>query len=223
MLIETQDIAQKNGLKTQPHSSMAPTQNAAKSQQNAGLIAGTLVETAVGWRRVELLRVGDHVQTYDGGLRQLRQVGRAYFGAADGAYPLGGVLHVPSGALDNCDDLLLMPDQMLLIKSQLVADLLGQLSVLIPATALEGFRGISCQAPRGLIEAVTLGFDDEEVVYANSGLLAHCSIKQSDFFTTLDHGRATALMSLLGKNRDVLDQAIATLNMVEPELLAAAA
>lgn len=223
MLIETNQTTQELNLKTETLTSQSITDTATRAQQNTGLIAGTLVETATGWRRVEMLRVGDHVQTYDGGLRQLRQIDRAYYGVADGVYPLQGVLHVPAGALDNCADLLVMPDQKLLVRSQLVTDLLGQLAVLIPATALEGFRGITCQAPKTLIEAVTLGFEDEEVVYANSGLLMHCAPKASGFFIELDHGRAVALLSLMGKHRDVLDQAIVSLNITEPALLAAAA
>lgn len=235
MLIETQANATKNTTenahttgqeatgKTQTSFAQITTPNAAKPQQDAGLIAGTLVETATGWRPVEMLRVGDHVQTYDGGLRQLRQIDRAYYGVADGAYPLQGILHVPAGALDNCDDVVVMPEQMLLIESQVAADLLGELSVLIPASALVGFRGITRHAPKGLIEAVTLNFEDEEVVYANSGLLVHCATKASGFFTELDHGRAAALLTLLGKRPEVLQQAIACLNITEPALLAAAA
>lgn len=223
MLIETQ----KTELNIQTTPNRIATENDSIPQQNAGLIAGTLVETAVGWRPVELLRVGDHVQTYDGGLRQLRHIERGYYGATAGAYPLEQILHVPSGALDNCDDLMLMPQQMLLIESKLVAELLGELSVLIPAAALDGFRGISQAPPRGLIEAVSLGFDDEEVIYANSGLLAYCGHSGGDagpgFFTALDHGRAKALVSLLDKSRDVLDLAISTLKMRAPDLLSDAA
>lgn len=219
MLIETQTTAPK----TETLFTVATTAINTKPQRNAGLVAGTLVETAVGWRRVELLRVGDHVQTFDGGLRQLRRVERSYYGADHGGYALEEVLHVPGGALDNCDDLFVMPDQMLMITSEVAADLLGTPSVLIPATALIGYRGITRQFPQGLVEAITLGFDDEELIYANSGLLAHCAAgATSDFFTTLDHGRAKALISLMGKNRDVLDQAIETLHRNEPELLAAA-
>ncbi len=219
MLIETQNTA----LKTETLSTVTATTVNTKPQRNAGLVAGTLVETAVGWRQVELLRVGDHVQTFDGGLRQLRRVERSYYGSDHGGYALAEVLHVPGGALDNCEDMFVMPDQMLMITSEVAADLLGTPSVLVPATALIGYRGITQQQPQGLIEAITLGFDDEEVIYANSGLLAHCATgAKSDFFTTLDHGRAKALISLMGKNRDVLDQAIETLHRNEPELLAAA-
>lgn len=219
MQIETQNTA----LKTKPVANVITTAAKVKPQRDAGLIAGTLVETAVGWRRAELLRVGDHVQTYDGGLRQLRRVERSYYGAAQGGYGLESILHVPGGAFDNCEDVFVMPEQMLMISSQVAADLLGTPSVLLPASALAGYRGVRQVLPKTLIEAITLGFDDEEVIYANSGLLAHCATGAgSDFFTVLDHGRAVALVSLLGKTRGVLDQAIATLNRNEPELLKAA-
>lgn len=222
MLNETQNTA----LKTKPVANVITTATNTKPQRDAGLIAGTLIETAAGWRRAELLRVGDHVQTYDGGLRQLRRVERTYYGAAQGGFALEAILQVPGGALDNCEEMFVMPDQMLMISSQVAADLLGTPSVLLPASALAGYRGITRVLPKGLIEAITLGFDDEEVIYANSGLLAHCATgaagAATDFFTTLDHGRGVALVSLLGKNSDVLDQAIATLHRNEPELLKAA-
>ena len=219
MLNEIQNTA----LKTAPQSTVVTTAFNTRPQHNAGLIAGTLIETAVGWRRVELLRVGDHVQTFDGGLRQLRRIERSYYGADHGGYTLEETVHVPGGALDNCEQISVMPEQMLLVTSEVAAELLGTPSVLVPAAALLGYRGITRQKSNRLIEAITLGFDDEEVIYANSGLLAHCGAGQgSDFFTTLDFGRAKALVSLMGKSRSVLDQAIETLQRNEPDLLAAA-
>ncbi len=223
MLTETQNT----DLKTAPVTNMITTAVDVKPQRDAGLIAGTMVETAAGWRRVELLRVGDRVHTYDGDLRQLRRVERAYYGAAHGGYGLEEILHVPGGVLDNCEDLFVMPEQMLMIESQLAAELLGTPAVLIPATALAGYCGITRRQPEGLIETISLGFDDEEVVFANSGLLAHCAAKGavatgSEFFTTLDNEQAKALVYLMGKNRNVLDQAISTLTRNEPSLLAAA-
>jgi len=219
MLIETQNTT----LKTETQATVTPLATDIKPSCAAGLIAGTLVETAVGWRRVELLRVGDHVHTYDGGLRQLRRVDRAYYGADHGGYGLEQTLHVPGGAMDNCEDMFVMPDQLLMIESEVAAKLLGAFSVLLPASALVGYRGITRQPQQDLVEAITLTFDDEEVIYANSGLLAHCAKgPQSEFFTTLDHGRAKALVSLLGRDTDVLDQAIAVFNKDTPDLLVAA-
>lgn len=186
------------------------TREQKKPLRDAGLVAGTLVETAAGWRPVELLRVGDHVQTLDGGLRQVKHVGRSYYGADQGGYVLDHVLHVPGGAIGNCDAMVLMPEQMLMIESRIADDLLGTPLVLLPALALSGYRGIRRVRAEGLIEAVTLGFESEEIVYANTGVLLHCAAKPvSGFFTVLDHERGRALVSLLDRDARVLDIAMA--------------
>ena len=199
-----------------------PAATQAKPQRDAGLIAGTLVETAMGWRPIELLRVGDRVQTYDGGLRQVRRIERAYYGANQGGYDLNDVMHVPGGALNNCAALFVMPDQHLLIESKVAADILGTPAVLLPAIALDRYRGITRQSPQGLVEAITLGFADEEVVYANTGVLAHCGHDLgSGYFTVLDQTRAVAMVSLLDRDPQILDQAVAAINHSEPTLLAA--
>lgn len=223
MLIETQNT----DLKTATATNMITTAVDAKPQNDAGLIAGTLVETAAGWRRVELLRAGDRVHTYDGGLRQLRRVERAYYGAENGGYELEQILHVPGGVLDNCEALFLMPEQFLMIESQIAQELLGTLAVLIPGSALLGFQGITAHQPEGLLEAISLGFDDEEVVFANSGMLTHCASKGavasgSEFFKTLDHWQAKALIHLMGKNSDTLDQAMTKFKQTERAALTAA-
>lgn len=210
MLFETQ----KTDLKTAIATNKVTTAVDAKPQYDAGLIAGTMVETAAGWRRVEMLRVGDRVHTYDGGLRPLRRVERAYYGAENGAYELEQVLHVPGGALDNCEALLLMPKQVLMIESQVAQELLGTLAVLVPTSALQGFRGITARQPEGLIEAISLGFGDEEVVFANSGMLAYCASQTvaasgSEFFKTLDHWQAKALVHLMDTSQNGLDLALA--------------
>ena len=46
-------------------------QNCAPSPVTTGLVAGTLVETKAGWQKVETLRLGDFVQTLDGGLARV--------------------------------------------------------------------------------------------------------------------------------------------------------
>lgn len=218
MLMETHNASNKTGTL----GNGTTTQITPRPGRDAGLISGTRVETAAGWRPVELLRVGDQVQTLDGGLRQVRRVERAYYGTDHGGYVLDRVMRVPGGAIGNCDAMFLMPEQHLMIESRVAEDLLGTPMVLLPASALEGYRGISGMAAGALIEAITLGFDDEEIVYANSGVLMQCSATVgSEFFTALDHGRGKALVSLLGRDARVLEQAIAKMNAETPEMLAA--
>ena len=85
---------------------------------STGLIAGTLVESATGWTPVENLRIGDAVQSYDGGLARVVGLDREWITASLSAY----VLHLPGGALDNCSDLILLPGQNLLVDTLNDAD-----------------------------------------------------------------------------------------------------
>ena len=78
----------------------------------------------------------------------------------------------------------------------------------MPASALEGHCGIRRVMPVDLIEVVTLHFDEEEVVYANSGAMVHCRPVQrkagedpgpgpSAFFPVLDEEGARGLIALM--------------------------
>ncbi len=205
MLIQTQTAP----LKAQNSNAATLALSGSSPQPDAGLIAGTLVETENGWQPIELLRAGQYVQTFDGGLRQVRQIERSYYGAAHGGFAIDGVVFIPGGALGNCDDLFAMPEQYLMIESRLAEELLGTPVVLLPASAFVGFYDVEWQHPQGVIEAVTLRFDQEELVYANSGVLLHCPKDAgSDFFTVLDHWRAKALLGLMGSNPWALQEAM---------------
>jgi len=218
MLIETTYAP----LKEKTTNAATPVAPNLKPQPDSGIISGSLVETQTGWRPVELLRAGDLVQTFDGGLRQVQGVERAYYGAAHGGFSIDGVIFIPGGALGNCEALFVMPEQHLMIQSDLAAELLGTPTVLLPASALVGFYGIDWKQPAGVIEAITLGFEQEEVVYANSGVLLHCPTRTgSDFFTSLDHWRAKALLSLMQRDAGLLDEAIGIIARDEPHILAA--
>lgn len=163
----------------------------------SGLVAGTLVEGARGWVSIEDLRIGDGVQSYDGGLARVVGLNRDWISTAVGDY----VLHLPGGALDNCSDLMLLPGQNLLVDTLGDADLPDDLAVLIPAAALEGLFGTTRVRTKKPVEVITPRFADDEVVFANSGTLLHCpGIRQiagqpaSEFFTQLDLAQARAFL-----------------------------
>ncbi len=134
-----------------------------------GLIAGTQLETAAGWRPVEKLMRGDKVYTYDGGLRAINRLDRSFVDAAEVA-PEGLVL-IPGGVLSNSDDLLVLPEQKLLIETTA----LGGVAALFRAADLIGQDGIHRVRSTSHIQVVRPVFDDEEVLWANSGLLFHCA------------------------------------------------
>jgi len=175
-----------------------------------GLIAGTRVETAEGWKIVETIRTGERVHTYDGGLKAVKRIERTVYGAdVQDAFP-EGLLMVPGGALDNCDAFYLLPEQHVLLESAIAEEVLGNATTLVPAAALENYRGITRVLPVDLIEVVTLLFDDEEVVYANTGTMMHCAphkaagaamrgTMRSAFFNVLGLEQARAMIELMAE------------------------
>ncbi|MFV0359782.1 Hint domain-containing protein [Tropicimonas sp.] len=164
-----------------------------------GILAGTMVETGRGWSPVEDVLPGTMVQTFDGGSRAVRRVCHRPL-----EHLLGqgmNIVHVPAGALDNCSDLELLAEQRVLLDLAEADSAFGAPLVLVPAGALDGWRGIRCRESMQPMTAVSLIFDDEEVVFANTGVLMHCptaeltgSARISDFFTPLDFGPCRHLL-----------------------------
>lgn len=163
-----------------------------------GMVAGTLLETQHGWYPVEQLNVGDRVATIDGGMARIVATRHDFAEPVSLGNPSVGFLHVPGGALENCAVLMLPVDQYVGIESAEAEKLLGEPAVLIPATALEGYRGISRCFPEERVEVINLQFEDEEIVFANTGVQIYCgSGMDSDYFTRLDLKRARSLLQLM--------------------------
>ena len=165
----------------------------------SGILEGTRVEAADGWRPVESLTRGDAVYTFDGGLKEITAIHR------EELRPVR-VLNVPGGALENCADLLLLPGQYMAIEDARAEALFGSPLTLIPAAALAGYRGIEWEnAKARRLEVVTLEFEEEELVWGNSGMLFHCPDARqfgaprlvSGFFTMLDMADARRMVALL--------------------------
>ena len=156
----------------------------------SGLTAGTLLETAQGWRAVETLAAGDRVQTLDGGLGEILRLERRLLSPeAETA-----LVHVPGGSLDACSDVFLLPGQHVLLDTLNDPSLGGAPFALLAARALIGMTGLHRHHHPKPLEVLTLMFADEEVVYANAGLLLHCpglidgatSFPENSFFPRLD-------------------------------------
>ncbi|MFD0979719.1 Hint domain-containing protein [Tropicimonas aquimaris] len=143
-----------------------------KPETAHAILAETLVETSMGWRPVEELRAGDMVHTFDGGLRCLASVARA---PVTSERPLG-LIHVPGGTLNTCLGLALLPGTRLLLDlpELTLPDQAAGGPVLVPAGALVGWRGVTMRRARAGALAVALRFEEEEVVFANTGALIHC-------------------------------------------------
>jgi hypothetical protein len=173
-----------------------------------GLIAGTQVATQFGWRDVATVAVGDQVLTFDGGMQTVSAVSRKMLATGGEFAPAEAwPLFIPAEALGNRDDMILLPQQSVMIEADAAEEVFGDPFAMIPALALEGFRGIVRVPPADQIELITLAFSQDEIVFANSGALMFCP-KSFDIFDfglsvystlTLDAARAlVAVMELDG-------------------------
>src|SRR5690606_31657325 len=116
--------------------------------QACGMVAGTQGATPLGWRRGEAIPAGDTVMTFDGVLQVVTKVTRGELWPHDTPcpheyWPLEG----PEGALGNAQAMLLLPEQSVVIESEVAEVLYGDAFALIPASALDGFRGIARVEP----------------------------------------------------------------------------
>lgn len=140
-----------------------------------GFPSATHVVSNLGWRRVDDLRVGDKVLTFDNGMRPIVELQRETLMTTGAPMPQSQwPLLVPAGAMSNRRSLRVLPDQGIFIESDLVSDAQGDPYAIIPASALIGYRGIEPVRPDAALTINTLSFAQDEVVYAEGGMLAFC-------------------------------------------------
>lgn len=136
-----------------------------------GIMTTTRIATPDGWRPAGALQAGAEVLTFDGGAQVVRQALVLPMGDAPSAlWPL----RVPPWALDNREDVVLLPEQKILIEADAAEELYGDPFALIPAQALDGWRGIARCRPPGNSAVMQLTFGAPQVLYASRGLLLSC-------------------------------------------------
>ncbi|KIC17706.1 Hint domain-containing protein [Leisingera sp. ANG-Vp] len=142
------------------------------SAGQGGFLAGTHVASNLGWREVEALAVGDKVLTFDHGMQPIVELQRETILPGEGELdPARCPLLVPRDALMNRVPLWLMPDQGVLLESELVEDAQGDPFAVVPACALEGYRGIRRMHPGAQLDLVTPRFAQDQVIYLEAGML----------------------------------------------------
>jgi len=152
-----------------------------------GLISGTLIATDTGWKRVEDLRAGDLVVTFDNGMQPLRATHRARLTTRGATLPRSArPLLVPEKALGNRRPMILLAGQAVLIESDRAEERYGDPFTLLTADALDGYKGITRVQPDDETNVVFLEFTNDEIVYAEGTVLAHCPRRQSQIVTTPD-------------------------------------
>lgn len=145
-----------------------------------GLAAGTKVATSLGWRPVEAVVPGDQVLTFDNGMQIVTQVSRATLWKKAEPCPRHlWPLAVPAGALGNEQPMLLLPEQAVMLESDVGEELYGDPFTLVPAAALDGFRGIERIEPEGRFQVIVLQFGRDQVVFGSAGALFFCPSARS--------------------------------------------
>ncbi|MEP2530872.1 Hint domain-containing protein [Shimia sp.] len=140
-----------------------------------GLIQGTQVGTRDGWVPVETLVPGAEVLTFDAGFQTMTSLIRDVAWDADRLCPRTlWPLNVPAGTLENRDDLLVMPHQGVLIECEDVSDPWGDPYAIVPGAALDVLAGVERQELCGEVEVFLPVFEEDQVVFANHGLLLFC-------------------------------------------------
>ena len=147
----------------------------------------TMVETDFGWRAVKDLKQGDAVATLDGGFVPLSWI--------SDANATSDVYLAPAGALDNCSDVLLPGDTLVGIETPEGFDGVNSDTFSLPLKALDGTRGIR-RAPGALANVRILGFENEEMLWAQTGMLVHARPIGDAFFDTLGFAEARAFAAL---------------------------
>ncbi|MEM8618059.1 MAG: Hint domain-containing protein [Pseudomonadota bacterium] len=140
--------------------------------RRSGLLHSTRVATRMGWREVEALTVGDEVLTFDNGMQKIAAVERVinwpdHKTCPDHAAPY----EVPAGVLGNKERIWVLPNQLVVVESDLAEELTGDPFALIPVSALDGWQEIRRVAPRAPHLVVVLHFERDQVIYAGDGAL----------------------------------------------------
>lgn len=142
----------------------------------SGLLAGTRIATNVGWRPVEALAEGDQVLTFDGGLKTLVRVDRTVNWMSDAPCPESAApLAVPAGLLGNQEPMYVLPQQGIVVESDLAEERTGDPFAVIPAGALRGLLGVKPVTPASPHAVIHLVFKEDQIVFAGNGALILCS------------------------------------------------
>ncbi len=138
-----------------------------------GLSCTTAVMTLQGLRPAGRLAPGDRVLTRDRGFRPLRGVIAASVSAA--SVPTGTAVRIPAGAFGRGlpqGDLLVAPDQCLMVRCAEASLRFGTPEVLVAAGDLVGRAGIGRTDAAACVHLVALTFDRHELIWAEGAWCA---------------------------------------------------
>ena len=124
-------------------------------------VAGTLIQTPFGERRVEELTPGDMILTQDDGPQPLRWIGTRAVAAVGNLAPI----RIRAGTFGQHRDLLVSPQHRVLIRDSLADLLFGEAEVLVAAKDLVNDHSVR-RIEGGEVTYVHLLFDRHQVIFS---------------------------------------------------------
>lgn len=177
------------------------------TRTGGGMLAGTLVATADGWRAAASLTPGILVETWDGGLCKVASVtGQRLMPERDMR-----IILVPGGSFGCCSDLWLAADQTVLLVSPLIEAVLGAAGALIRAGDLAGHGTVRACAVRTPMTMISLTFERSEFAYVNTGFMVECRAdpvrSEGSYLPRLTGSQSRALLATIAKESRAFSQA----------------
>ncbi len=171
-----------------------------------GMLAGTLVATADGWRAAGSLAPGMLVETWDGGLCPVASVTRQrLLPEADAR-----IIHVPGGSFGCCSDLWLTEDQTVLLVSPLIEEVLGAGGALIRARDLAAHGAVRSCAVVQPVTMISLAFARSEFAYVNTSFLVECrpdhALPEDSYLPRLTGQQASVLLEVIARESGAFSQ-----------------
>jgi len=133
--------------------------NAFSFQQFACFVAGSLVSTPEGHRRIEDIVAGDFVTTKDHGPRPVRWTGQRMMPGIGAMTP---VTFLP-GVLGNARAVMVSPNHRMLVTGHLAQLYFGEEEILVPAKSLVNGRTV-LRRPLGIVTYVHIMFEEHELI-----------------------------------------------------------
>lgn len=153
-------------------------------------VAGTMILTPEGERRVETLVPGDMVMTRDDGPRPLRWIGRRVVRARDGFAPV----RIEQNTFGRHRTILVSPQHRVLVSGSRAELYFGEAEVLVAAKHLvDGRRVTVCEG--GWVEYVHLLFDKHEIVWSD-GLLTESFLPGPQTANAFERGVQDEILAL---------------------------
>jgi len=132
---------------------------------DGGIGASVHLETDSGWKKASDIVPGDQVLTLDHGMRTVWNVRAKTMNSTKDSLPL----IITVGAVGNCREFMVRDRQVVLFEMTEAEKFTGSRYVLVHASDLIGFKGISRIVPPKDFEVISLEFQNDEVVCAANG------------------------------------------------------